>query len=390
MTSNKKKWLRWGALPLAAVLMTATVLLAQTFSYRFSGNGLIFSGPGSGFFTEAVYNGGPDSGFARLGAGQLGAVNGGINFNPNAVITPPPIIALATATTGGTIADATYRAVLIYVTPTGGQTNVAAAGEATQATSGGGLSTLTATAPIAAAGAAGYVVAVSPGGGATLTETLQPMSTAVCAGAFAVQSALVVCPFGVNAVMTSLVTGQGIPLQNSAAFPAAVPQLICNLLPQTANVTITTIQTMGSCVLGPGIQNVSGKLLRVTGHGVYTTATQTGTMTISVTEGGQTPIAITSAAIITGGQTNQGFNLDYYVTTSLTGSSGKVEAHGALCVNVATGTQSAIAMACSQDTNTAASSAFNLTASNTLAIAITMTTSTTSATLRDAQVWLLN
>src|SRR5258708_24952809 len=96
-----------------------------------------------------------------------------------------------------------------WAAPTGGLTKVGAAGEASQATSGGGLSTLTATAPIAAAGAAGYVVAVSPAAGATLTETLQPMNTAVCAGAFAVQSGLVVCPFGVNAVMTSLVTGAG-------------------------------------------------------------------------------------------------------------------------------------------------------------------------------------
>lgn len=391
-----------------------TRVLAQATGYRFAGNSLIFTGQGGGVLFENLFNGGSDTGFSHLGTGQVGQTNGGINFNPEGVVPPPPVIALATATTGGTIADATYRAVLIYVTPTGGFTNVAAAGEATQATTGGGLSTLTATAPIAAAGAAGYIVGVSPGGGATLTEIIQPITTAVCAGAFQVNypyatngvnqfsptngnppaaptlPGITVCPFGVNAVFTSLTTtGASIPLQNSAAFPSAVPQMVCNFTPTTTLATITTIQTFAKCVMAPGIQNVTGKVLHVTGHIIYTSGAQTGTMTISATEGGQTPVAITSGALVTGGQTNAQASFDYYITTALAGPTGKVEGHGTLAVNLATAANGNI-LSVYADQNTAAATAFDLTAANTLGIAITMTSSTTSATLRDAQVVLMN
>lgn len=370
----------------ALVLIPAMIAVGQGSGYRFGINQIIFAGLNGGVCGEGSYNAGADVCLARLSAGQMGVINGGVNLNPNAVISPPPVVALATATSGGTIANGTYRAVLIYVTPSGGQTNVAAAGEATQATTGTGVSTITATAPLAAAGAAGYVLAVSPAAGATLTETLQPMTTTVCAGAFQVATGLTVCPFGVNAVITSVVTGPGIPLQNSAAFPAAVPQLIGNLLPQPANTSVTTIQQMGSFILGPGIQNSTGKTLHVVGHLVYTTA-GAPVITISVLEGGITPIAVAGVAT-TGAATNGQVAFDYHISTSLTGATGTLESHGLLSVqnNTALGT----ALGVYADQNTAASSAINLTASNTLGINITATVSLSTATLRDAKVYLEN
>ena len=69
---------------------------------------------------------------------------------------------------------------------------------------------------------------------------------------------------------------------------------------------------------------------------------------------------------------------------------GTLEPHGLLCVNLATGTQTTTGLVCSADANTAASSAINLTASNTLLPNVTMSASTTSVQLRDMQVWLLN
>jgi hypothetical protein len=383
-----KKFCKRAALPAVAVLLAAILLGAQGIGYRYAGNGQIFAGLGSGIFTEPTYNAGSDIGLARLGTGQLGAVNGGLNVNPNAVITPPPVVSLSNAGTGGTIAAGTYRGVLTYRTPTGGRTVVAAAGEATTTTSGS-TSTITFTAPIAAAGAEGYEIWLSAAAGATLTETLQPMTTTVCSTAFVDPTGVTVCPFGTNSTITSVATGAAVPLQNSAAFPAAVPQLICNLIAQPANTTITTAQTMGSCILGAGIQNVSGKVLRVTGHLVYTSATQTGTMTIAVTEGGITPMTVTSTAITAGGQTNAQAEFDYYLTTAFTGTAGTLEGHGHLCAQLATAANGT-ALPCWNDQITAVSSAINLTASNTLAITIAMSSSTTSATLRDAQVWLLN
>lgn len=385
---NRTKKLFWVTFGLALFGLGGGLVMAQSSGYRFGPNSIIFAGLGGGWFGESSYNSGSDVGVLRIGSGQVGVVNGGLNLSPNATIQSPPVIALANAGTGGTIAAGVYRGALIYVTTTGGMTSVAAAQEATTTTSGT-TSTITATAPIAAAGAAGYVFAISAPSGATLTETLQPMSTTVCAGAFAVQTGLVVCPFGTNAVLTSVTTGGGVPLQNSAAFPAAIPQLICNLIAQPANATITTIQVMGTCPLGAGIQNVSGKVLRVTGHLVYTSGAQTGTMTISAIEGGVTPIAVTSGAIVTGGQTNAQAEFDYYITTAFTGTAGTLESHGKLAVQLATAANGT-AMSTFNDQNTAVSSAVNLTAANNLTINITMTSSTTSATLRDAQVWLLN
>lgn len=377
----------------------------QTVGSRDAGNGVIKSGQGAngGFYGfEPSYGVGADVALERIGAGQVGVVQA--PSAPNAVIAPPPVIALSTATTGGTIPDATYRLVLMYATPNGGLTNVAAAGEATQATSGGGLSTITATAPIAAAGAAGYVLGVSPAAGATLTETIYPLTTANCAGAFQVNAqtvntttqgvttttGLTVCPFGVNAVITSLSPGVKIPLQNTAAFPAAIPQEICTKISTTAIVTITTIQAFDpGCILAAGLQNVSGKHLLVTGNIIYTSSAQTGTATVSLTEGGITPVAITSAAITTGGQTNAQLKFSFDVTTALTGTAGTLEPHGILYFQGASAANGT-AMTIFGDTNTAVSSAINLTASNTLKINLTMTSSTTSAQLRDLHVYLMN
>lgn len=395
------------------------------FGYRFAGNDLILSGAGAGLCFESSYGAGPDNCYQRLGPNNVGQTLGnsaqGIGATGWAYLNPPPVVALATATTGGTIPDGTsYRLALVYITPLGGETNITSTQEATQTTSGGGLSTITVTAPVAAAGAAGYGVystnASGVGAGnATLTELSQPITTAVCAGAFQTAGSggpgtgPWVCPFGTNAVFTSLLFtaagntvsnipgtttaflngGKAIPTVNGAAYPAAIPELICNLIPTTTNVTITTIQAMGSCPLAAGVQNGQGKVLRVTGHIVYTSGAQTGTATISLTEGGITPMTVTSGAIITGGQTNAQIDFDYYLTTSKIGAAGTLEGHGNLDINLATAANGNI-LSRYADQIVAASSAINLTAANTLAINITMSASTTSATLRDAQVWLLN
>lgn len=392
---------------------------AQNTGYRFGPQGIIFSGNQGGACFEQSYNAGPDSCLLRMASGQIGATLGGVNTGW-AFVPPPPVVGLATATTGGTIPNGTsYRLALTYMTINGGETNITSTQEATQTTTGTGASTITVTAPIAAAGAAGYRVwstnASGVGAGnATLTELLQPLNTTVCAGAFQVNGPLgpgtgpTVCPIGTNAVLTSLLFtaasnvvpnipgnsnvlngGSAIPASNTAAYPAMIPELIANVNPTTALSTITTIQPFVTIPLAANVQNSAGKVLRITGHGFYTSSAQTGTATISITEGGITPMTVTTPAITTGGQTNAQFSFDYYLTTTTTGSAGTLEGHGSLCFQVGTSANGA-ALPCYEDQITAASSAINLTAANNLAINITMTTSTTSAQLRDAQVWLLN
>jgi hypothetical protein len=377
-------------------------VLAQATGYRFAQNSLILTGLYGSTCHEPSYNAGVDGCIARIGAGQLGQDLG----NPNAgwaSIPQPPTLALATATTGGTIPDGTsYRLAITYLTQNGGETNVTSAVETTQTTSGGGLSTITATAPIASAGVAGYRVWSTNASGvgnsnATLTETLQPITTAVCAGAFNVDGPAglgtgpVVCPIGTNAVLTSLTfTGSAIPTQNTAGYPAALPELIANLVQVPTLSTITTAQTFSTIPLRQNVQNFPGKVMRITGHGRYTSGAQTGTMTIAMTEGGITPVTVTSKALTTGGQTNQAFTFDFYITTNKTGATGTLWGHGTLCPNTATGTQTTDPLNCSADAISAVSSSINLTAQNNLALTIAMSSSTTSATLDDAQVWLLN
>lgn len=408
---------------LAAVLITALGIgigydfgslepvSAQNVGYRYGQGSLIFSGIAGGVCGEPSYAAGVDTCIQRVNTGQLGQDLG----NPNigwAYLAPAPVVALATATTGGTIPNGTsYRLALSLVTINGGQTNITATQEATQTTTGSNVSTITVTAPIASAGAAGYAVystnASGVGAGnATLTELQQPITTAVCAGAFQVNgpsgpgTGQTVCPFGTNAVFTSLLFtpagntvpnipgnaaavngGQAIPATNTAAYPAGIPELACNLLPQTTNVTITTIQAMGSCVLQPNVQNTIGRVLHVKGYGVFTSGAQTGTMTISLTEGGITPCTVTSPAIITGGQTNSQFSFECYLSTLSTGSAGTLTADMTLGVNLATA-NNVLPLSINQDNiHGAASSAINLTVTNTLTTNITMSSSTTSATL---------
>lgn len=363
--------------------------------YRIAGNGFFLSGQNGGIYGETTYNSGATSGVVFLNPGQVGTVNGGVNnVTNNAFLSPSPVAATSTATSGGFIAAGTYYVAFAIVTPTGGLTNITSTQETTQATTGA-ASTITATAPIAEAGASGYAVFVGGPTGSTLGETLQPVTTAVCAGASSVTvpggNTIPICPFGTNAVLTSLTTtGMGIPAQNTASFPAAIPQTICNFIAQTANATVTTIQTMATCPMGAGIQNQLGKTLHITGHGVYTSSAQTGTMTITASDGGQAVIAITSAAITTGGQTAAQFSFDYYITTALTGTAGKVEAHGILYFQGASAANGT-ALTMYGDTNTGLNgTGWDMTATQSLLLRVTMTTSTTSVTLRDAQVVLMN
>jgi hypothetical protein len=410
---------------LALILLTGLIagtslllapLTAQNTGYRFGGNGMIFAGPYSGPCFEPSINAGPDGCLLRLGAGQVGATLGGPNTGW-AQVPPPPVVALATATTGGTIpAGTSYRLALTYMTINGGETNITATQEATQTTTGA-TSTITATAPIAAAGAAGYRVwstnASGVGAGnATLTELLQPINTTVCAGAFQVNgpngvgTGPFVCPIGTNAVLTSLVTTAGgnvipnipgtatqaasgiaIPANNTAAYPAMIPELIANVIAMPALTTVTTAQTFVTIPLTAGVQNVVGKVIRITGHIIASEATTGSTFTLAVTEGGITPMTITSIAT-TGALTNGQINFDYYLTTAANGSAGTIEGHGNL--DLQPSATNTLALSRSADTLTAVSSAINLTAANNLALTIAASNSASSIQLRDAQVWLLN
>jgi hypothetical protein len=162
-----------------------------------------------------------------------------------------------------------------------------------------------------------------------------------------------------------------------------------SLTAQTAVTSVTTAQTMGSFpALPAGYHNVAGRTLRVCEEGVYTSSTNTPTVTFSVAYGGITPVSITSAALSGTASTNAPWHACFEMTAVSTGATGTLEAHGQLDLNIAANTPAA-AIARYLDTNTAVSSAINLTSANTIALNVAASASLTSVTLRHATLEVL-
>jgi len=159
---------------------------------------------------------------------------------------------------------------------------------------------------------------------------------------------------------------------------------------QTAVTSVTTAQSMYSLALPARIQNTVGRTLRICGYGVYTSpGTTTPTITIQLTEGGITPVAVTSAAVSSTASTNMPFQFCFDLTTAATGSSGTLEAHGQVSINISANTPAAAA-ATYNDTNTAVSSTLDLTAANTLAVQVAASSTITSVTLRQLTIELVS
>ena len=350
----------------------------------------VIYGTNVGYCGEATYNSGLDGCLMRIGPGQYGFSNGQlpvaslIPLTPNIYLNAPAAVSLGTASSGGLIPAGTYRLGATYVTWTGGETPMSSDSGSTQATTGS-ASTLTVTAPSAVSDAAGYRVYASAAGGAVNSEVLQPLTTAVCAGAFQVGGGITVCPFGANAVFTSLVsTGYTGPALSGAANTAGVVNLTAG--PQTAVTTVTTAQAMGTWTLAAGAMNVQGKKMRIKGYAVFSNGATTPAITLSVKIGSSiTPVSIVGAA---NANTNSSAPLpfDIVIQTTTTGSSGADEAHGCMQDATSAAWSSGTAMVTYCDNNTAASSTYDHTAANALAINIAATAALTTVTLRDLSI----
>jgi hypothetical protein len=306
-----------------------------------------------------------------------------IPITPNIFLNAPAAATFSTATTGGTIAAGTYRGAVTLVTATGGETPIGTDSSSTQATTGS-TSTLTVNAPTAVSDAVGYRVYISPAAGAANTEVLQPLSTSVCAGAFTV-AGNTVCPFGANAVFTSLVsTGYAGPALSGAANTAGVLNLTAG--PQTAITTVTTAQTMASWQIAAGAMNVQGKKMKIKGFLTFSNGATTPAITLSVKIGSSmTPVSIVGAA---NANTNSNAPVEFeaYVQTTTVGTSGADEAHGCFRNATAAAWSSGASMLSFCDNNTAASSTYDHTVANTLALNIAATAVLTTVTLRDVSI----
>jgi len=127
--------------------------------------------------------------------------------------------------------------------------------------------------------------------------------------------------------------------------------------------------------------------LRVWAAGVYSTpASSTSTITVAVTLGAVTLLTITTAALGSLQATNDQFNVSAMFTTQTGGASGVFESHGKLVIGLGAG--NTVADTIYTDTNTAVSSAVDLTAAETLQVTITFSNASASNSATQRQMVL--
>lgn len=159
------------------------------------------------------------------------------------------------------------------------------------------------------------------------------------------------------------VTGVG---QVGLTLTAPVP-LIGSAVTQTNPTSAANLLTYA---IQPNQFNALGKAIHIYGAGEYTTDGGTArTITIAVTwsDGTNTRTLLTwTSGATTASQTNLPWNVEGYITVQAVGSAGTAFAHGTAWVTL--GSSAPGATTSYNDTNTAVSSAINLTVSGTLAV----------------------
>ena len=159
--------------------------------------------------------------------------------------------------------------------------------------------------------------------------------------------------------------------------------------PQTALTAITTAQTLASFALGAQMLNKLNRTVEINGSLIYsTTSTNVATLTIAVKLGSVTLCTITTSASNTAASTSLPVQFSFTLQTTLTGTSGTIEAHGFINANL--GTAAAGAATQFLDTNTAASSAVNLNIAETLTVTIAASAAVPSAQLRQLVAAVVN
>jgi hypothetical protein len=299
---------------------------------------------------------------------------------------------LTTATTGGSIpASSTYRVGITYVDAAGQETTLSTDSASTATVETGSATatnTLAITSPATETGAVGYRVYVTAAGGASLSEILySPTCTATT-----LQSVLpsaTVCAIGSPATITAIVTGTAtVPLVNTAYARTLGSSGAYAPFPALGTVATTVVGNLGTINLPAGYLNSLGKSLTMCGNGYATTNGTAGTVTLAtklaslVGTTSITPFTVISPSIAASA-IQVPINFCETWTTSATGSSGTLEAHGWVDYGVAGTAVGSLA----QDIIFAASSAIDLTKSDQIQFTITPTTAgLTAAQLRQLTI----
>jgi hypothetical protein len=350
-------------------------------------------------FTFYTWNG---SQYTQSGANSAVSFNGRVSSYtgisaPTALSTSAATYGiLTTATTGGTIpASSTYRLGITYVDASGQETALSTdtASTATIATgSGTATNTISITSPATATGAVGYRVYMTAASGASLSEILySPTCTATT-----LQSVLpsaTVCAIGQPATITAVVTGKATVPLVATAYPR-IPGSSGSYPPFPALGTIAsaTAGNLGTINLPAGYLNTLGKSIEICGNGYATTNGTGGTLTLAsklaslVGTTSITPFTAVSGSIAASVLTVP-FNFCETWTTSATGATGTLEAHGTVTYGLAgtaPGTQA-------QDIIIAASSTVDLTKQDQIQFTLTPTTAGyTAAQLRQLNIFPTN
>jgi hypothetical protein len=160
---------------------------------------------------------------------------------------------------------------------------------------------------------------------------------------------------------------------------------LLTLQEQTALTAITTAQNLLSYAFKPGALNVKNRTIRIRGSLIYsTTAGNVATITVAVKLGSVTLCSITTAATNTAASTNLPILFDFTLAVATTGAAGTIESHGKVDANI--GTAAAGSTTSYLDTNSAVSSAVDLTAAQTLTVTIAASAAVPSAQLLQASI----
>ena len=175
-----------------------------------------------------------------------------------------------------------------------------------------------------------------------------------------------------------------------AGIAAALQTALFIQTAQTALTAITTAQNFFNKTLAAGVLNKLNRTIQITGSFIYTTpGTTAPVMTITLVLGGVTLCAITAAALSTTASSNMPVQFSFTFNVVSTGASGTIESHGFVNANISANTPAAAANTYN-DTNTAVSSAVNLTSALALQVQISSTLAITSAQLRQLSIEITN
>jgi len=181
-------------------------------------------------------------------------------------------------------------------------------------------------------------------------------------------------------------TQKNILTQINGQAGSLVQGINVNITPVTATNPSSAADLM-TLTLPAGYANVLGKTLYLWGAGNYTTAGgQTPTFRLRVLLGGVAVLSFTSTA--TTASVTKTWNIEGFITTSATGATGTVEAHGIFNIELGSGAAGSVAESSFNDAVTAASSAIDLTAADVLKLDCLFSSSNASNSISQRQLVL--